>query len=305
MEQIIDKQPVQPIIKPRNIAIVFLLSLFFPGLGQIYNGQPKKGFIFFGLQLLIPFLFGITGWALFFYGLAGLAVLLLALRLYIIIDGVTHARRRKAYVLKPYNIWYCYLAFIAATFAALSFYDTSAVIGIQSFKIPSDPNQPTVREGDFIVADTKAYKNSTPDYGDIIIFTHTDGQTYTYRIVGLPNDHLTLTGNMVTVNGTPGKTAPLKDAWFNGIPVIETEETLPNGHKHQVYLFKEHSDTSMANIANITVPPGSYYVLGDNRDNASDSRYKGFIKGTSIKERILYSWWGKDVTRININFRKI
>ena len=305
MEQILDKQPVQPTIKPRSISIVFLFSLLFPGLGQIYNGQPKKGFIFFGLQLLIPFLFGITRWALFFYGLLLLVVLLLALRIYIIIDGVKHARRQKAYILKPYNTWYWYVAFIAVTFVVLSFYDTSAAIGIQSFRIPSHPNEPTVQEGDFIVADTRAYKNSTPDYGDIIIFTHADGQAYTYRIVGLPNDNLTLKDNVVTVNGRRGQTTYMKDAWFNGIPVIETEEILPNGHKHQVYLCKERSDTTMANIAHITVPPGSYYVLGDNRDNAADSRYKGFVKRTSIKGRILYSYWGKDAARINIDFRKI
>lgn len=184
----------------------------------------------------ILFLFGITGRALFFYGLLSLVVLLLALRIYIIIDGIKHVRRQKAYVLKPYNTWYCYLALIAIALTALFFYDTSAVIGIQSFKIPSDPNEPTVRQGDFVVADTKAYKNKTPDYGDIIIFTHTDGQTYTYRIVGLPNDNLTLKNNVV--NGKSGQTIYMKDAWFNGIPVIETGEILPNGHRHQVYLFK-------------------------------------------------------------------
>ncbi|MCD2426102.1 signal peptidase I [Niabella pedocola] len=302
MEQITDKQPM---LKPRNTSIAFFLSLLFPGLGQIYNGQPKKGFFFFGLQLLIPFLFGITGWPLFFYGLLLLVVIVLGLRIYIILDSVKHARRQKAYMLKPYNTWYCYLAFIAAASITFHFYDISAVIGIQSFKIPSDPNEPTVRRGDFIVVDANAYKNRPPDYGDIIVFTHADGQKYTYRIVGLPNDKLTLKGNIVTVNGRSGKTAYMKDAWFNGIPVIETEETLPNGHKHQLYLLKEPSDTGMPDIANITVPPDSYYVLGDNRDYAADSRYKGFVKRTSIKGRIIYSYWGKDATRINLDFRKI
>tara|TARA_B100000900_G_scaffold179593_1_gene152207 strand:+ start:268 stop:453 length:186 start_codon:yes stop_codon:yes gene_type:complete len=59
----------------------------------------------------------------------------------------------------------------------------------------------------------------------------------------------------------------------------------------------------MTNIKNIIVPSDSYYLLGDNRDNAVDSRYEGFIKKDTIKGRIIYSYWGQDKDRININFK--
>ncbi len=47
----------------------------------------------------------------------------------------------------------------------------------------------------------------------------------------------------------------------------------------------------------------SYYLLGDNRDDAADSRYIGSIKRHDILGRIIYSYWGKTTDRINIDFR--
>lgn len=80
-------------------------------------------------------------------------------------------------------------------------------------------------------------------------------------------------------------------------------EELPNGHKYLIYKFRQPYDSLKANIRNIVVPSGSYYLLGDNRDNAADSRYEGFISEDSIKGRIIYSYWGRAATeRMNIDF---
>ena len=85
--------------------------------------------------------------------------------------------------------------------------------------------------------------------------------------------------------------------------VVEFEEELPNGHKHLIYKLKTPYDSTKTNIKNIVVPSDSYYLLGDNRDNAADSRYEGFISKDRIKGRIIYSYWGRTGTkRINIDF---
>lgn len=303
MEQTIDEQSTTNTTKPRNGFIAFLLSLLLPGLGQVYNGQPKKAIIFFGLLLLFPLLFGLTRGTTFFYGLLSLFVIIIALRIYIIIDGVKNANRQKEYILKPYNTWYYHLLIAIGMLVVLLIYDLQSVLGTQTFEIPTTSNNPTFQVGDRLVADMRAYKNKEPDYGDIVVYSRPDGQTYTFRIVGRPNDNIELIDNIVSVNGKPSKATFIKETTNNDIPVSEFEEELPNGHKHLIFKFKQHYDSTMTNIKNIVVPSDSYYLLGDNRDNAADSRYVGFISKDRIKGRIIYSYWGQTGTkRMNIDF---
>lgn len=103
MGQELDQQPTPLTTKPRNWVIAFLLSLILPGLGQVYNDQPKKAIIFFGLLLLFPFLFGITRGITFFYGVLSFFLIEFALGIYIVADGVKYAKQQKNYILKPYN----------------------------------------------------------------------------------------------------------------------------------------------------------------------------------------------------------
>jgi len=303
MEQTIGEQPTPITTKPRNGFIAFMLSLLLPGLGQVYNGQLKKAIIFFGLLLLFPLLFGLTRGATFFYGLLSLLVIEIVLRIYIIIDGVKYANRQKKYVLKPYNTWYYYLLIAIGMLAVLLIFDVKSVLGIQTFKLPTISSSPTLQVGDWVVADMNAYKNDKPGYGDIVVYSGPDGQIYSFRIIGLPNDTVALVNNVVSINGQPGKATFLKDTTDNDSPASEFEEELPNGHKHLILKLKQPYDSAMTNISNIVVPPDSYYLLGDNRDNAADSRYEGFISKDRIKGRIIYSYWGQTGTkRMNIDF---
>lgn len=303
MELTENGQSVTDSNKPRNAFVVFLLSLALPGLGQVYNGQLKKAVIFFGLLLLVPFLFGIIRGTTCFYGLLTLVIIEVGLRLYIIFDGVKNAKRQKDYILKTYNTWYYYLLIGVAMFAVVWIYGISSILGTQSFKIPTTSNSPTFQVGDRVVANMRAYKNSVPNYGDIVVFKRADGQTYTFRVVGQPNDNLELKDNIITINGKPSKAKYIKEMIFDRIPYSEFEEELPNGHKHLIYKYKEPYDSTKTTIKNITVPSGSYYLLGDNRDNAADSRYEGFVGRENILGRILYSYWGQSTNRINIDFR--
>jgi signal peptidase I len=303
MEQTIDEKPTTIPTKPRNGFIAFLLSLILPGLGQVYNGQPKKAIIFFGLLLFIPLVFGLTRGTTFFYGLFSLFIIEVALRIYIIIDGVKHAKRQKEFILKPYNTWYYHLLIAIGMLAILMVYDLSTVLGTQTFKIPTTSNNPTFQLGDRLVADMRAYKNNEPDYGDIVVYSRPDGQIYTFRVVGRPNDNIEIIDNIVSINGKPSKATFIKETTNDEMPVVEFEEELPNGHKHLIYKFKTPYDSTKTNIKNIVVPPDSYYLLGDNRDNAADSRYEGFISKDRIKGRIIYSYWGQTGTkRMNIDF---
>ena len=68
-------------------------------------------------------------------------------------------------------------------------------------------------------------------------------------------------------------------------------------------MLRKSFNIEKANIKNIVVPSDSYYLLADNRDNAADSRYEGFISEERIKGRIIYSYWGNTMARMNIDFR--
>lgn len=303
MEQILDKNQTPNPTKPRNWLIAFLLSLFIPGLGQVYNGQPNKAAIFFCLILIVPVLFGLTSWITFFWGFILILSIELIFRIYVLIDVVKNANLQNNYVLKPYNTWYYYLLISMVMLAILIIIDTRSLLGIQTFSIPTTSNNPTIQSGDCVIADLKAYKKKKPDYGDIVVFKRPDGVIYNFRIVGLPNDHLELIDDIVTVNGEASKTTFIKDTTIYNFPTEEISEELPNGHNHLIYRFKQTFDSTKTNIKNIVVPPNSYYLLGDNRDNSADSRFIGFVNKDEILGRIAYSYWSKTTKRINIDFR--
>lgn len=303
MEQAIEDQEANIKTKARNRFIAFFLSLIIPGLGQIYNGQPKKAAIFFCLLLIIPFLAGMAHVAATFYGLAALFLTEITLRVYIIIDAVKKAKQQQDYSLKPYNTWYHHLLIAIGMLVILSFYDTKAILGLQTFIIPTTSNNPTMQVGDWVIADLKAYDNDQPDYGDIIAFSKADGPIFSYRVVGKPNDEIALIDNIVSINGSLSKASLIGEKINEAKTVAEFEEELPNGHKHLIYKFKQPYNNEKTNVTQTIVPPDSYFLLGDNRDNAADSRYEGFIHKDRIIGRILYSYWGKSATnRINIDF---
>ncbi len=303
MEQEINNETSTLSFKPRKAIIAIILSLFLPGLGQIYNGHHKKGLLFFGLVLLIPFIFGITRMATSFYGFSALFIIEMTLRIYIIFDAFKNAKLQKEYILKPYNTWYYHVAISIGMLLVLTVYDMNSVLGVQSLKIPTIANSPTIQLGDLVVADTKAYENKQADYGDMVLFSHSNGQIYTYRVVGLPNDKIELINNIVSINGKPCNSKFIKETTIKGIPVNEFEEELPNGKKHLIYKFEKPFNIEKTNFESTVIPADSYFLLGDNRDNAADSRYEGFISKDRIKGQIMYSYWGETgIDRMNISF---
>lgn len=303
MDQIIGKHTVIITAQPRKAFVAFIFSLVTPGLGQIYNGQVRKAITFFSLLLLFPLFFGLIRGTTCFYGLVSFYVIDTTLRIYIVFDSIVNAIRQKEYRRKPYNTWYHYLLIAIVIFVVLIFYNVNKMLGTQKINILTVANYPTLQVGDRFVADMRAYDNNQPDYGDIVVFTDPDGDTCIFRIVGLPNDNVEIVDNIISVNSIPSKAIFIKEFTDEGVPILEFEEELPNGRKHLIFKLKYPYDSTKSNIQSIVVPPDSYYLLGDNRDNAADSRYIGFINKKDIKGRIIYNCWGQTKDRINIDLR--
>lgn len=291
--------------KSRNPFLAFLFAAIIPGFGQVYNGQIKKGIIFLLLTLLLPFLWGFTRLGVFFLGFFLIIALDICFRIYIIYDAVKNARKLKSFTPKSYNTWYHYLVIFISVNSVLWFYDYNSILGVKSYKIPTNSNEPTLKVGDKIVADLNAFDSRKPNYGDIVIFQEKDSANpWIYRIVGLPNDKLEIQSNTLIINNKTCKTSFVRETKTGLFNVNEYEEELPNGHVHRIYTLIKPLDTLQNNFSVINIPPNNYYLMGDNRDNAMDSRYIGVVSGNQIKGKVLFGYWGKTTDRINVDFKK-
>ena len=130
----------------------------------------------------------------------------------------------------------------AAIFLVLNF--ISARIRIESVSM-----QPTLYENDFVLVNRLAYKLGQPSRGDVIVFHYPggapDAEPYIKRVVGLPGDFIEVKDRQVFVNGNP---------------------------THEPYIKEAPTYTG-----NWRVPEGSLFVLGDNRNNSSDSHAWGYV----------------------------
>lgn len=165
--------------------------------------------------------------------------------------------------------------------------------------VPTGSMKPTIQEGDRVVVNKLAYdlkvpfttieltKWGDPQRGDIVVlFSPVDGTRLVKRVVALPGDQISAIDNQLYVNGvklpTSTPAGPFTDD-EQGMTFI-ADEVLGN-RKHKVMYTPQVP--ALRSFGPVTVPPGSYFVMGDNRDNSNDSRFIGFIERRRIVGRAL------------------
>jgi signal peptidase I len=289
-------------IKKRNPLVAFLLSLV-PGLGQIYNGQPKKAVIFLIIDLLIPIAFGLGELLYKINGLIILMVISISFILYRMIDGIIQARKLINYELRLYNKWYFYLSFFILVMIIRIPLDFQASTGIQTFNIPTPSMHPTIQPKDKIVTSLKYYDSHQIQQGDIVIFNSPKGGIWVFRVIGLPNDSIEIKEGKVYINNYLSDLTPANEYILDNQEIVEYEESLNQNKKIRTLRFKNISLTSSQTFEKIKVPDNEYFLMGDNRDNAYDSRFIGTIKREDILGRVLYTYWGATSDRVNIDLR--
>lgn len=123
-------------------------------------------------------------------------------------------------------------------------------------------------DGQYLLADKISYSLGDPRRGDVMIFKHSDTTDYIKRVIGLPGDTVMVRDGFLFINGKRLD----ESAYLDENVYTDPGPYLSEGVK-------------------ITVPPGEYFVCGDNRQHSSDSRTFGPIERSAIKGRALIIYW--------------
>lgn len=169
----------------------------------------------------------------------------------------------------------------------------------EPFQIPSSSMVPTLQVGDYILVNkfnyglrlpvtrTKVWSMGSPDRGDVMVFypPHANKQYYIKRVIGIPGDRIQYRNKRLSVNGVD-----VPREWLAEIPgtrriqVGLEEPRSERSHLFQVDQMRPARDFS------VVVRPGHYFMMGDNRDNSSDSRVWGQVPERDIVGEAVAIW---------------
>ena len=263
--------------KPRRPWLAAVLTLLETGLGHIYAGNPKRGIVLYCIAQCPFLVFAVSLTAIVttavFRASAILAVI--AFAIYCVVDAVLIARRRKEnYRPAKYNRWFVYVGYLLVAGllgqACASFIVTPYLI--QAFKMPTGSMEPTLLIGDHILVDKHIYRANEPQRGDVIVFRYPRNPetAYVKRLIGEPGDMVEMVGRTVCINGKP---------------IVEN--------------YAQYIDPGSINAhyGPYRVPPGQFFVMGDNRDASQDSRFWGFVPRENLLGKPLIIYWSFEIGR--------
>ncbi len=230
-------------------------------------------------------------------------------------DGVYFRKQRTAGQKEPWWIEYpkSFFPVILIVFMLRSFL-------VEPFKIPSGSMVPTLLVGDFILVNKFAYgirlpivskkiiAIGEPKRGDVMVFRYPEDPSLDYikRVVGLPGDRISYVNKKLSINGVEQPRTPLPD-YLNRERIHYSRQFLEKtgGVEHSILLvddapaavpfarpfpFRDNCNYNSAGVT-CTVPPGHYFMMGDNRDNSADSRVWGFVPDENIVGKAFFIWF--------------
>ncbi len=195
---------------------------------------------------------------------------------------------------------------------------------VEPFKIPSGSMIPTLLVGDFIlvnkytygirvpILNTKLIEVSQPERGDVMVFRYPENTSLDYikRVVGLPGDRVTYRDKRLYINErlVPQEADGVYSYLESGLHLVQVQRYLEKlgNHDHSIivnpeapalqlggvrqFQFRENCVYNRSELSCV-VPPSHYFVMGDNRDSSSDSRYWGFVPDSYLVGKAFMIWW--------------
>ena len=191
---------------------------------------------------------------------------------------------------------------------------------VEPFQIPSPSMVPTLLTGDFILVNKYTYgirlpiinkkiiDINQPQRGDVMVFRlpSDPSKDYIKRVIGLPGDTLAYQNKRLTINGQAVETQKVEDylhaerryysAQFaeklgaTGHRMLNDADVSPAIRNPSDFPYRENCSYNNAGVI-CTVPPGHYFMMGDNRDNSEDSRYWGFVPDENVVGKAFFIWW--------------
>ena len=190
---------------------------------------------------------------------------------------------------------------------------------VEPFRIPSNSMMPTLLTGDFIlvnkftygirlpVINSKIIDISLPKRGDVFVFRFPKEPSIDYikRVVGLPGDHIVYKNKVLYINEARADQVALGlyTGVGSGIVMSGSAQLVEqlDDVKHDVLIDprKNYGDFD------VRVPPGSYFAMGDNRDNSNDSRFWGMVPEENLVGKAFMIWMNFDSADSRVDWSRI
>ncbi|MEO0795372.1 MAG: signal peptidase I [Verrucomicrobiota bacterium] len=282
----------------RNRFLAGLLALLIPGLGALYNARVKKALLYlFGFPVL-GVLAAATAYLQSWLWLSiAMYVTLVTFRILVVVEQIRLAGRGVE-SLSQFNRWFYYFGF----FLLASFIDYGVTTALKMafqgragivFQIPTASMEPTVDRRDIVIIDKQVRELKR---GDIIVFwapTPTSNgfspkpkpTLYMKRVIGLPGDTIDLSNGRPIINGQePPEPYVTQQATMSLFEEMFQNE--PRAFNKFIEKFFPPEP--------ISVPKGTYFVMGDNRMESYDSRHFGPIPEEVIEGTIAFHFGSGD-----------
>jgi len=230
------------------------------------------------------------------------------------VDGDIEQARRKLLV-QPW-----WLDWTAGLFPVILIVFLLRSFLFEPFKIPSGSMVPTLLVGDLIlvnkfhygirlpVLNKKIVANHDPQRGDVMVFRYPVDPRVDYikRVVGVPGDEVAWLNQRLTLNGKEVPTQPLGEFYdedsLRYVPMfserlgavehrilVDPKRPAFYGGDQMTFPMHENCRYSPEGVV-CKVPPGHYFMMGDNRDNSQDSRFWGFVPDENIVGKAFFVW---------------
>jgi signal peptidase I len=161
---------------------------------------------------------------------------------------------------------------------------------VKKFKVPTAGMEPTIAAGEEIAVHLEAYRNSSPNPGDIVVFDSPSARStmIVKRCVAVGGQVVEIRAGILYVDNQQ----------FGSSIVLQRSNPLVLAPDFKDPRIFPSNAGNIDNYGPVTVPQGKFFVLGDHRDNSADSRYFGFVERGAIRGKAVSISDSDDKTRV-------